>query len=95
MPVVKHLIKIAAFSSLEGLRLCAVLHCYFLSDGLKKAVSEQLRPRHIVVMHIPPLNEEDDWIKQRGGWTKVLNGIRADFPNAVIFDREMESKKLN
>lgn len=79
----------------EAIDIAFVPYWYFLSDGLKKAVSEQLRPHHIVVMHIPPLNEEDDWIKQRGGWTKVLNGIRADFPNAVIFEREMESKKFN
>jgi L-ascorbate metabolism protein UlaG (beta-lactamase superfamily) len=79
----------------EAIDIAFVPYWYFLSDGLKKAVSEQLRPRHIVVMHIPPQNEEDDWIKQRGGWTKVLNGIRADFPNAVIFEREMESKKFN
>ncbi|HEY9429857.1 MAG TPA: MBL fold metallo-hydrolase [Blastocatellia bacterium] len=78
----------------EAIDIAFVPYWYFLSDGLKKAVSGQLRPRHIVVMHIPPLNEEDDWIKQRGGWTKALNGIRADFPNAVIFEREMESKKF-
>lgn len=79
----------------EAIDIAFVPYWYFLADGLKKAVREQLRPRHIIVMHIPPLNEEDDWIKQRGGWTKVLDGIRAEFPNAVIFGREMEKRDFD
>src|SRR5262249_20484232 len=47
----------------EVIDIVFVPYWYFLPDGLKKAVSEQPRPRHIVVMHIPPLNDEDGWIK--------------------------------
>ena len=65
---------------------------YFLSDDWKQAVREHLKPVQIVVMHLPVLSEKSEYIEKRGGWTKVFSDLKAEFPNAIIFEREMEKK---
>jgi hypothetical protein len=35
----------------------------------------------------------DEFINRRGGWAKALGEIKADFPNAVRFERVMEQKE--
>lgn len=55
---------------------------YFENDEFKRAVREQIQPRHIVVMHVPP-----DFQKK---WTR----IKAEFPNAVYLAQEMEKKSF-
>jgi hypothetical protein len=37
---------------------------------------------------------QDEYIDRRGGWAKALVEIKADFPNAVRFEREMEKKEF-
>lgn len=63
---------------------------YLLDDNFKRVVREQIQPRHIVVMHIEqdtPLN------RLRGGsWQKKWSQIKAEFPNAVYFEKELEKK---
>lgn len=68
---------------------------YFLDAGQKQAVREQIKPRHIVLMHIPQPDVNDEYIKKRGGWAQVLGKIKTEFPNAVWFEREMEKKVFN
>jgi L-ascorbate metabolism protein UlaG (beta-lactamase superfamily) len=63
---------------------------YFLSNDFKRAVREQIQPRHIVVMHI-----ETDSLLNRvrsGSWEKKWAQIKAEFPNAVYFAQELEMK---
>jgi len=38
--------------------------------------------------------QRDEFINRRGGWAKTLSEIKADFPNAVWFEREMEQKEF-
>jgi L-ascorbate metabolism protein UlaG (beta-lactamase superfamily) len=66
---------------------------YFLNDDHKRAVREQIQPRHIVVMHI----EQDNFLNRiRGGsWQKKWAQIKAEFPNAVYFERELEKKSFD
>jgi L-ascorbate metabolism protein UlaG (beta-lactamase superfamily) len=68
---------------------------YFLDEQGKKAVRETIQPKHIVLMHIPSMIEEDDYIKRRGGWAKVLTDIKTEFPQAVYFEKELEKKVFN
>jgi L-ascorbate metabolism protein UlaG (beta-lactamase superfamily) len=66
---------------------------YFLNEDHKRAVREQIQPRHIVVMHI----EQDNFLNRiRGGsWQKKWAQIKAEFPNAVYFEKEMEKKSFD
>jgi len=66
---------------------------YFLNDDFKMAVREQIRPRHIVVMHIFSdtfLNRVRD-----GDWKKMWAQIKCEFPNAVYFAKELEKKSFD
>lgn len=62
---------------------------YFFNDDFKQAVREQIRPRHIVVMHIE-LNT-----LRSSGWQKKWAQLKAEFPNAVYFAQEMEKKNFD
>jgi L-ascorbate metabolism protein UlaG (beta-lactamase superfamily) len=66
---------------------------YFLNDDFKRAVREQIGPRHIVVMHI----ELDSALSRLRGnnWEKKWAQIKAEFPNAVFFAKEMEKKSFD
>jgi hypothetical protein len=35
-----------------------------------------------------------EFINRRGGWAKARGEIKADFPNVVWFEREMEQKEF-
>lgn len=66
---------------------------YFLNEEHKRAVREQIQPRHIVVMHI-----ESDSLLNRirsGNWQPKWAKIKAEFPNAVYFEKEMEKKSFD
>ncbi|MCI0391279.1 MAG: MBL fold metallo-hydrolase [Acidobacteria bacterium] len=66
---------------------------YFLNDDSKRAVREQIQPRHIVVMHI----ELDTFINRvtNGDWQKKWTNIKAEFPNAVFFAKELEKMSFH
>ncbi|MGE0130534.1 MAG: MBL fold metallo-hydrolase [Blastocatellales bacterium] len=66
---------------------------YFLDDDWKRAVREQIQPRHIVVMHL-----EQDTLLNRAksvGWQKMWARIKGEFPNAVYFAKELEKKSFD
>jgi L-ascorbate metabolism protein UlaG (beta-lactamase superfamily) len=66
---------------------------YFLDDDFKRAVCEQIQPRHIVVMHI-----ESDSLLNRvrsGDWQSKWAKIKAEFPNAAFFAKELEKKSFD
>lgn len=66
---------------------------YFLNDDFKRAVREQIQPRHIVVMHI----ESETFINKvrNGSWQNKWTSIKAEFPNAVYFSKELEKKSFD
>jgi L-ascorbate metabolism protein UlaG (beta-lactamase superfamily) len=78
----------------EAIDIAFLPFWYFLHDAGRKAVRDEIQPRHIVLMHIPPPDANDEYINRRGGWAKALGEIKADFPNAVWFEREMERKEF-
>jgi L-ascorbate metabolism protein UlaG (beta-lactamase superfamily) len=66
---------------------------YLLEDELERAVREQIKPRHIVVMHV-----EQDTLLNRirsGSWDKRWEKIQAEFPSAVVFTTELERKSFD
>jgi L-ascorbate metabolism protein UlaG (beta-lactamase superfamily) len=66
---------------------------YFLNDDFKRAVRDQIQPRHIVVMHI----ESDSFLNRvrSGDWQTKWAKIKAEFPNAVFFAKELEKKSFD
>jgi L-ascorbate metabolism protein UlaG (beta-lactamase superfamily) len=66
---------------------------YFLNEEKKRAVREQIQPRHIVVMHI----EQDSLLNRisSGNWQTRWAQIKAEFPNAVYFAQELEKKSFD
>jgi len=81
--------------SKEAIDIAFLPFWYLLGADEKRAIREQINPKRIVVMHIPSLSEKDDWIEKRGGWAKVLGNIRTEFPNAVMFEKQMEGRNFN
>ncbi len=80
----------------DGIDVAFLPYWYFFDDGWKKAVGEQIQPRHIVLMHIPPdVDAFDSEVKKQGGWRKVWARIKTEFPNAVFFERELEKKTFD
>lgn len=63
---------------------------YFENDEFKRAVREQMQPRHIVVMHVPP---DTAFSRLRDGdFQKKWAQIKAEFPNAVYLAQELDKK---
>ncbi len=79
----------------EAIDVAFLPYWYFLHDGGRKAVRDEIQPRHIVLMHIPPPHADDEYINKRGGWAKVFGEIKAEFPSAVWFEKEMERRVFN
>ena len=67
---------------------------YLLGEDQKKAVRESINPRHLVLMHIPERSGKDEFMERLGGWDKWFEKVRSEFPNAVLFVKQMEKKKL-
>lgn len=68
---------------------------YFLDEDYKKAVRESIKPRFVVLMHIPDPGSNDEYMNKLGGWQKWFAEVKREFPNAVIFDRQMEKKSFD
>jgi L-ascorbate metabolism protein UlaG (beta-lactamase superfamily) len=79
----------------DGIDVAFIPYWYFFDAGWKRAVRDQIRAKQIVLMHIPPrVDQFDSQVKKLGGWAKVWAGIKAEFPNAVYFDKELVSRTL-
>lgn len=66
---------------------------YFQSEDWKRAVREQIQPRHIVVMHI-----ESDTLLNRirnTSWQSRWAQLKTEFPNASFFAKELEKKSFD
>jgi L-ascorbate metabolism protein UlaG (beta-lactamase superfamily) len=64
---------------------------YFFDAGWKRAPRDHIQAKQVVLMHIPPqVDQFDSQVRKLGGWTKVWTGIKAEFPNAVYFEKELE-----
>jgi L-ascorbate metabolism protein UlaG (beta-lactamase superfamily) len=79
----------------DRLDFAFIPYWYFLDEDLKKAVRDFIRPRFIVLMHIPERNPGDEYMKKFGGWEAWAQQVKREFPNAVIFDKQMEEKSFD
>lgn len=68
---------------------------YFFLPDFKKAVQEFIKPRYIVLMHIPDRNIPDDYMNRLGGWENWFRQVKSEFPNAIIFDKQMEERSFD
>jgi L-ascorbate metabolism protein UlaG (beta-lactamase superfamily) len=68
---------------------------YFLDADYKKAVRDYIKPRYIVLMHIPDPHINDDYMNKLGGWQNWFKQVKSEFPNAIIFDKQMEEKSFD
>jgi formylglycine-generating enzyme required for sulfatase activity len=76
----------------DNIDVAFIPYWYFFDSGWKRAVHDQIRAKRLVLMHIPPkVDQFDSQVRKLGGWTKVWAGIKAEFPNAVYFERELVS----
>ncbi len=72
-----------------------VPYWYFLDEDYKKAVREFIKPRLVVLMHIPDSSTNDEYMNKVGGWQKWFAQIKSEFPNAVIFEKQLEKKSFD
>jgi L-ascorbate metabolism protein UlaG (beta-lactamase superfamily) len=68
---------------------------YFLDVDYKKAVSDYIKPKYMVLMHLPDRNINDEHMNKLGGWENWFKQVKSEFPNAIIFDKQMEEKTFN
>ncbi len=68
---------------------------YFFEEDKKDAVRKYIQPRHIVLMHLPPDIDGYGGAGKHGGWQQVWAKIKAEFPGAVVFAKEMEARKFD
>lgn len=75
----------------EGRVDIGLLHyAYLVTPELKPAVADVLRPAALVALHIPRPTARSSYAESRGGWSKVLAELRAEFPGVRIPERELE-----
>jgi L-ascorbate metabolism protein UlaG (beta-lactamase superfamily) len=68
---------------------------YFLDADYKKAVRDYIKPRYIVLMHIPDPNINDEYMSKLGGWENWFKQVKSEFPNAIIFGKQMEERSFD
>jgi hypothetical protein len=72
----------------SGIDVAFIPYWYFFDAGWKRAVRDQIQAKQVVLMHIPPrIDQFDSQVRKMGGWKKVWAGIKAEFPNAVYFEK--------
>jgi L-ascorbate metabolism protein UlaG (beta-lactamase superfamily) len=72
----------------DGIDVAFIPYWYFVDAGWKRAVHDQIQAKQVVLMHIPPrVDQFESQVRKLGGWTKVWAGIKAEFPNAVHFEK--------
>jgi L-ascorbate metabolism protein UlaG (beta-lactamase superfamily) len=79
----------------DRLDFAFIPYWYFLDEDLKKGVRDFIKPRVIVLMHIPERNANDQYMKKFGGWEAWAQQVKGEFPNAVIFDKQMQEKSFD
>ena len=60
------------------------LEYFDFSDATAAFVKNELKPRHIVAMHVPTTGDEEDVAK-----------FRNTYPNAIVFTKSLEARTLN
>ena len=60
------------------------LEYFDFSDATAAFVKNELKPRHIVAMHVPTTGDEEDLAK-----------FRKTYPNAIVFTKSLEARTLN
>jgi len=65
---------------------------YLIYEEWQSGVKNEIQPDSIIVMHLPSKNKGDAYIESLGGWDTMAQKILKAFPNAYIFEEEMETK---
>ena len=79
----------------EGIDVAFVPSWFFEDPDLVQALRQEIAPRHVVVMHLPPLSYGGGFIAAAGGWVAVFDRISSHFPEAKWFEAEMDSLTLD
>ena len=83
------------FSSLHldelGIDLALLPSWYLTSESLQEVVRRTIRPRTIAAVHVVPLTGPNGSLLGGGAAERERARIRAAFPRAHVFDREMET----
>ena len=65
---------------------------YVLNEQWRPVVQQVIRPRHLIVMHVPQPGANDAYLDGLGGREGLVEKVRRNFPDAVFFDTEMQSR---
>jgi L-ascorbate metabolism protein UlaG (beta-lactamase superfamily) len=79
---------------IEKIDIAFVNSWYLIYESWQKAVQNAVKPDIIVVMHLPPKSANDKYIESLGGWEEMVKKILYSFPNAHIFEEEMEKRVI-
>lgn len=60
------------------------------AEDFRLAIRTHIQPRHIVVMHLGP-----DAANATSSWAQQWPRIKSEFPNAVYFAKELETKRFD
>jgi L-ascorbate metabolism protein UlaG (beta-lactamase superfamily) len=71
-----------------------VPYWFLLGEEGKKSVRENIAAKHVVPIHMPLNSDLDTSVTKRGGWDKVLQGIKKEFPDAIILRQVLEKATL-
>ncbi|MFQ5510858.1 MAG: MBL fold metallo-hydrolase [Candidatus Krumholzibacteriia bacterium] len=77
----------------ETFDVAFVPYWYLAYDRMAATARAVIHAKHIVAMHVPPRGSA--LLNDLGGWAGMERKIKGGFPNAVLFEREMESKTLS
>jgi len=69
-----------------------VPYWYLAYADMMKAIRQGVTATTFIAMHLPPKALDPSYLDDLGGWDGAITQIRRDFPNAVIFENEMETK---
>lgn len=80
-----------AFTTLRlgelGIDVALLTPHYLREPALRDVVSREIRPRHIALVHAP----DGFFGRWRDNWSRIVREIRASYPDARIFSRELET----
>jgi L-ascorbate metabolism protein UlaG (beta-lactamase superfamily) len=76
----------------EGIDVALVPYWYFLSEAGRSAVTEQIRARHVVAMHLPTADASPDWFAPAASLDELLGRLGRDAPTVTLFRQPLERK---
>ncbi len=78
----------------EKIDFAFIPYWYLAYEGMQDAVREGIQAERIVVMHVPPKGLDESYLDDLGGFESAMSLIRRSFPNAIVFEEEMETQSF-